>query len=100
HIAEGTDARQALAEAAGEPFAKIEAEWKASLPSKPDAVAPSHRLKPRFRVGDGPNDESVEVTEGDARRFLRLGDLLWDRGRAGAAAREYEKAHRADRDDP
>jgi tetratricopeptide (TPR) repeat protein len=99
-IENGTDAREALAKAAAQPFSKIEAEWKASLPTKAEVIAPSRRLRPRFKVGDGPNDEATEVVEDDARRFMRIGDLLWDRGRAGAAAREYEKAHRADKDDP
>jgi tetratricopeptide (TPR) repeat protein len=99
-VEHGTDAREALGKAAAQSFAKIEAEWKASLPQKPEGVAPTRRLKPRFRVGDGPNDESTEVVEGDARRFLRIGDLLWDRGRVAAAAHEYEKAHHADREDP
>ena len=96
----GMDAREALGKAAAMPFARIEAEWKAALPAKPEGVSKARRLKPRFRVGDGPSDESSEVIEDDARRFLRIGDLLWDRGRAGAASLEYEKAHRADRDDP
>jgi tetratricopeptide (TPR) repeat protein len=99
-VEDGMDAREALGKAAAQPFAKIEGEWKASLPAKPEGASKARRLKPRFRVGDGPSDESTEVVEDDARRFLRIGDLLWDRGRAGAAALEYEKAHRADRDDP
>jgi predicted Zn-dependent protease len=31
---------------------------------------------------------------------MRIGDLLWDRGRRKGAAREYEKAHREDPLDP
>src|SRR6185436_1480933 len=91
-IENGTDAREALAKAAAQPFSKIEAEWKASLPTQAEVIAPSRRLRPRFKIGDGPNDEATEVVEDDARRFMRIGDLLWDRGRAGAAAHEYEKA--------
>jgi tetratricopeptide (TPR) repeat protein len=98
-VNKGIDAREALATAAKLPFAKLESDWKASLP----AAAPgeeARRLAPRFRKGDGPTDESAEVKEDDARRFLRLGDLLWDRGRSLAAAREYEKAYKADQNDP
>jgi tetratricopeptide (TPR) repeat protein len=98
-IERGVDAREALSSAAGLPFAKLESEWKASLPAAPDGPAP-RRLATRFRTGDGPNDESSEVVEDEARKYLRVGDLLWDRGRAAAAAREYEKAHNADRQDP
>jgi tetratricopeptide (TPR) repeat protein len=94
----GADARDALAEAASEPFARIEREWKATLPKIEGGDL--HRLKRRFKVGDGPADESEEVEETDARRFMRLGDLLWDRGRIAAAAREYEKANAADPLDP
>jgi tetratricopeptide (TPR) repeat protein len=98
-IKRGVDAREALAKAAGVAFSRLEADWRASLPQKSEASA-LRRLKPRFKVGEGPNDESSEVAEGDARRYLRIGDLLWDRGRASAASREYAKAHRADPTDP
>jgi tetratricopeptide (TPR) repeat protein len=99
-IERGVDAREALAKAANvASFARLEADWKAGLPAKSDAPSP-RRLKPRFKVGEGPSDESSEVAEGEARRYLRLGDLLWDRGRAAAASREYERAHRADPKDP
>jgi tetratricopeptide (TPR) repeat protein len=98
-VGKGTDAREALAAAAAQPFSKLESDWKAALPA-PEAGEDAHRLAPRFRKGDGPTDESAEVVEDDARRFLRLGDLLWDRGRSLAAAREYEKAYKADTSDP
>jgi tetratricopeptide (TPR) repeat protein len=98
-IERGVDARDALGNAASAPFAKLESEWKASLPSAAAGEAP-RRLATRFRTGDGPTDESTEVVEDEARKHLRIGDLLWDRGRVLAAAREYEKAHRADRNDP
>jgi Flp pilus assembly protein TadD len=95
----GSDAREALAKAAAVTFARLESEWKAGLPTKSAGPVP-HRLKRRFRTGDGPSDESAEVVESEARRLLRVGDLLWDRGRAAAAAREYQKAHEADKLDP
>jgi Flp pilus assembly protein TadD len=98
-VGKGTDAREALAAAAKQPFAKLESDWKASLPAA-DPGDDAHRLAPRFRKGDGPTDESAEVVEDDARRFLRIGDLLWDRGRTLAAAREYEKAYKSDTSDP
>lgn len=98
-VAQGTDAREALSQAAGVPFARLEADWKAELP-RDDGSAQPKLLKTRFKVGDGPADESVEVEESDAKRYMRIGDLLWDRGRAAAAAMEYRKAHRADPLDP
>lgn len=97
-IAAGVDARTALAKAAGSEFHTLENEWRKGISS--DAPEAARTLKTRFRVGDGDADESADVTESSARRFLRLGDLLWDRGRAAAAAKEYEKAHRADTLDP
>jgi tetratricopeptide (TPR) repeat protein len=98
-IDRGVDAREALGSAASAPFAKLESDWKAALPSAAPGEAP-RRLATRFRTGDGPTDESSEVVEDETRKHLRIGDLLWDRGRVTAAAREYEKAHRADRKDP
>jgi len=98
-IERGADAREALSSAASVPFARLESEWKASLPATPEGAAP-RRLATRFRSGDGPTDEASEVALDETRRHLRIGDLLWDRGRTGAAAHEYEKAHRADRQDP
>lgn len=98
-VNKGTDAREALAAAAKQPFAKLESDWKASLPSE-DPGEEAHRIAPKYRKGDGPTDESAEVVEDDARRFLRIGDLLWDRGRALAASKEYEKAYKADQSDP
>ena len=34
------------------------------------------------------------------RRYLRIGDMLWNRHHPRGAMLEYEKAHRADADDP
>lgn len=97
-IASGRDARAALAAAAGVSFAQLERGWKSGLPA--DDGVKLKRLKRRFRVGDGPHDESEEVEESQARRYMRIGDLLWDRGRIAAAAKEYRKAHGADPLDP
>lgn len=104
HIRSGVDARDALGKAAGQPFAQLERRWRAGLPrgkagAGPGGAAP-RRLKLRLAGGEGKQDESLDVVQEEARRFLRLGDLLWDRGRTRAAAAEYEKAHAADADDP
>ncbi|MDH5671615.1 MAG: peptidase MA family metallohydrolase [Myxococcales bacterium] len=93
------DARKALADAAGTKFQQLEKTWQAGLP-KSEGKGAARRLELRFREGEGPADEASEVKESTARRHLRIGDLLWDRGRSLAAALEYEKAHRADRLDP
>ena len=98
-VNEGMDARKALAEAAATPFASLEAGWKNGLPHSDSARAP-RRLERRLLGGSGAVDETRDVVVSDARRFLRLGDLLWDRGRVHAAAKEYGKAHDSDPDDP
>lgn len=98
-ITESQDARAALAAAAGMDFPKLERAWKASLP-RGTARPGARQLKLRLRGGSGKSDDSLDVLEKDARRFLRLGDLLWDRRRIAAAAIEYGKAHAADREDP
>jgi tetratricopeptide (TPR) repeat protein len=99
-IAAGEDARDALGAAAGSAFKDIESEWRKGIPSEQEAADKARTLKTRFRVGGGEADETSDVAESSARRFMRLGDLLWDRNRPGAAAKEYEKAHRADTLDP
>lgn len=100
HIAKGTDARTALARVAGTSFASLEARWKRDLRERTPREADAPPVQPlRFRKGEH-MDESQEVEVEQARRFLRLGDLLWDRNRPGAAKVEYAKAHRAAPEDP
>jgi tetratricopeptide (TPR) repeat protein len=99
-IAEGVDARTALGRVAGTPFATLEARWKRDLRQRTptmDDAPPVQTM--RFRKGEH-MDESLEVEVDKARQFVRLGDLLWDRGRPRAAKVEYAKAHRAAPDDP
>jgi Flp pilus assembly protein TadD len=100
-IAAGTDAREAVAAAAGRPFAALEADWKASLrarPAPPDDAPGVLGL--HFRRGEGASDESADVRATAARRFVRLGDLLSARDRPRAAAAEYAKARATAGDDP
>jgi Peptidase MA superfamily/Tetratricopeptide repeat len=100
-VAQGEDARAALAKAAGTGFAQLEKAWRAKLPKAAPEVPAPRKLARRFRAGqDDATDESAEVTQSEARRFLRIGDMLWDKQRVKAAMLEYEKSHRADRDDP
>ena len=100
-IAGGTDAREALAEVAGGSFDALEGRWRRALTVRPEPPAdPPRVLGLRLRHGEGPVDESGEVEVESARRHLRLGDLLWDRGRARAASFEYGRAHEAAPDDP
>lgn len=100
--AAGTDAREALAAVAGMPFAQLERRWRESLLTRPrPAEDAPRRLRLRLRRGDGPaEDDPAEVENEHARRFVRLGDLLWDRARPRAASVEYGRAHDLVPDDP
>ncbi|MDH5492992.1 MAG: tetratricopeptide repeat protein [Myxococcales bacterium] len=98
-VSEGRDAREALAEVAGERFESLEASWRHALERRPTPAGPPPRLLER-RLGAQSGDELSRVQAGDPRRHLRLGDLLWDRGRARAAAAEYARALQADPHDP
>jgi tetratricopeptide (TPR) repeat protein len=68
---------------------------------KASPVSAPRKLARRFRAAtsEAP-DESQDVAVSEARRFLRLGDMLWSRRHARGAMLEYEKAHKADSDDP
>ncbi|MET0385055.1 MAG: tetratricopeptide repeat protein, partial [Polyangiales bacterium] len=100
-IAQGTDARDALGRAAGLRFSELEHNWKSALPKAAPTNAP-RKLARRFRSGgsDETPDEAQDVAVSEARRFLRIGDLLWSRRHVRGAMLEYEKAHQADSDDP
>jgi tetratricopeptide (TPR) repeat protein len=99
-IARGVDAREALARASGMRFSDLERSWRNGLPKAAPTNTP-RKLARRFRTNESEApDESQDVAVSEARRFLRLGDMLWSRRRARAAMFEYEKAHSADTDDP
>lgn len=99
-ITTGEDARTALGHVAGATFATLERDWSLAL-RKRDSGRPGVRaLGLRFRKGQTATDELSEVEQEAARRFLRLGDMLWSRGRNQAAAVEYKKAHEVDPHDP
>jgi tetratricopeptide (TPR) repeat protein len=98
-ISQGVDARDALSRAASRRFGELERDWKATLPKAAPANAP-RKLARRFSTGGSVPDESQDVAVSEARRFLRIGDMLWHRQHPRGAMLEYEKAHRADLDDP
>lgn len=98
-LAAGEDARAALSDVASTDWDQLERQWRAAIATRPDpGEAPAIR-RLRFRRGSSDPDESLEVTE-RARGALRLGDLLWERRRYGAAAHEYRRAHSAAPTDP
>jgi tetratricopeptide (TPR) repeat protein len=99
-IALGADARDALSRAADRKFSELERDWKNGLPKAAPANAP-RKLQRRFSASSGSApDESQDVAVTEARRYLRIGDMLWNRRHPRGAMLEYEKAHRADADDP
>ncbi len=90
-MAKGRDARAALADVADTEFAKLERGWQESLRTLP-AQPKRQKLKLRFVENAQPADESLDVPVDRARKHLRIGDLLWGRGRKRAAGTEYTKA--------
>ena len=100
-VAEGTDAREAMAAVAGSPFAELERSWQAALRGRPAPEGDAPRLMGlRLRQGPGEPDDAQDVEQERARRHLRLGDLLWDRRRPRAASVEYGRANELAPDDP
>ena len=98
-VAQGTDARKALANVAGKSWKSLEEDWRKELTVGPEP--PSARLLPRYLKGEAnENDELSGVELDRARKYVRLGDLLWSRSRPGAASAEYAKAHRVAPSDP
>lgn len=98
-MAEGRDARVALAEVAGKDFAALEKAWQEGLRSMPALSKPSE-LKLRFIENAKDADESLDVTVDRARKHLRIGDMLWGRGRKRAAEVEYTRARKFAPTDP
>ncbi len=99
-VGNGEQAPNALAQVATIPFATLERQWSSALRER-EAKAPGARaLARRFVRGKAAPDELSEVEQEAARRFLRLGDMLWSRGHHRAASVEYGKAHTVDPRDP
>jgi tetratricopeptide (TPR) repeat protein len=99
-VRRGEDARQAFAEAADEPFDTLEGRWRdviGAMPIPTDAHAIPHL---ELAHGDVEPDDSSDVGVVDARRAVRLGDLLWTAQRYLAASVEYGRAHTLSPDDP
>lgn len=98
-VGNGEDARKALARVAHMPWNALEAQWKASLGDQPPVS--STRLMPRYLSDEASEqDEVADVEAVRARKYVRLGDMLWSRNRPAAASVEYGKAHKAAPRDP
>jgi tetratricopeptide (TPR) repeat protein len=98
-VGDGQDARKAAARVAGVSWPALEKRWRTSLGDEQEA--PHARLLPRYLAGEATEQDEVAGVELErARKFVRLGDLLWTRSRPAAASVEYGKAHRAAPGDP
>ncbi len=92
-LGEGLGDREALERVWGGSFASFQKgweQWVRSLPLRQEAV---EVLGIHLADGGDPDREPGGIRDPEARDYARLGDLLRERGRMEAAAREYAKAY-------
>jgi tetratricopeptide (TPR) repeat protein len=104
-VAEGTDARQAVAAAAGVTWPEFERGWRAFMVAQHYRtfaaidIPTTHIRKPgAIASGRKPAEEDAlppALRSGAPYRHLRLGNMLLQRERPRAAVREYEKGAKA-----
>ena len=104
-VADGTDARQAVAAAAGMTWPEFEHGWRAFMLAQHYKtfpaidIATTHiRKATAIASGRKPAEEdalSAALKSGTPFRYLRLGNMLLARDRARAAVAEYEKGAKA-----
>jgi tetratricopeptide (TPR) repeat protein len=101
-VAEGVDARTAVAQAAGGTWPQFEKGWKAYMAAQHYKTYPG--LEPvtrKFRKPGalaskrGPSEDEAVSGADPAARYLRLGNMLLLRNRAKAATVEYERGAKA-----
>jgi tetratricopeptide (TPR) repeat protein len=99
-IALGADARMAVARAYGGSgsWADFEKAWRAFMTAQHYKVIPGFEaVSPKYRKGSAiaarraPVEDEATPERAGAERFLRLGNMLLQRGRVRAASAEYEK---------
>lgn len=95
-VAAGKSADRAVADALKVPFPRFVADWKRYMASRPMPRGGDHALtKLRFRddpKAGGAWEEWAEIPDRRARELARLGEIMRERGRLGAARVEYGKA--------
>jgi tetratricopeptide (TPR) repeat protein len=103
-VADGQDARQAVAAAAGGEWPAFERGWKTFMAAQRYKTFPAidipttHIRKAAGDTAKKPSEEdalSSTLKAGAPYRYLRLGDMLLGRDRPRAAAAEYEKGAKA-----
>ncbi len=111
-VANGVAAEDAFASAWGDSFAAFAAHWQATMRRRTATTSDGPKLrKPEFRNQAEPTPDLVNnpaadpsligdvfshLGGGKARQHARLGVLLLLRGHLAAAARQYEKARKAE----
>ena len=99
-IALGADARMAVARAYGGngTWAEFEKAWRAFMAAQHYKVIPGFEaLPPKYRKSSAiaarraPVEDEASPDRAGAEKFLRLGNMLLQRGRVRAASAEYEK---------
>ncbi len=96
-VADGRDAKDAVAAALGEPFERFLDAWRRHMVERPLPRGGEHELR-RLRFRDDPKhggtwSEWAEIQDDRARGYARLGDLMRARGRWAAARIELGKAY-------
>ncbi len=99
-VADGVDARKAISKVAGQPWKQLEMTWKEQLKQRPEPTVAARLIPRHLSEEANENDEVAGVELEKARKYARLGDLLWTRARPAAASVEYAKAHEAAPTDP
>jgi tetratricopeptide (TPR) repeat protein len=99
-VAEGADARLAVARAFGGTGAWVDFEkaWRGFMVAQHykvipgfEVLAPKYRKRSAIASRRAPLEDEASQERAGAERFLRLGNMLIQRGRMRAAAVEYEK---------
>jgi tetratricopeptide (TPR) repeat protein len=98
-IAHGAPLAEALHAVSGKPFTELEAEWRRSLEGIGDGVD-VEALARRFVADARDVDDLRDVKAKEAKKALRLGDLLWERRRPKAATAEYARGVEIAPNDP
>jgi uncharacterized protein HemY len=96
-VADGTDAREAMAAAAGLKWTDFEAGWRRYMAARPMPRG-GERARIQLRFRDDPKQNSAwsewaEIPDERARGFARLGQIFRERGKWTAAALEYGKGY-------
>jgi tetratricopeptide (TPR) repeat protein len=104
-VADGTDARQAVAAAAGVTWPEFERGWRAYMVAQkyrtfPAIDIPTTHIRKQSAIASSRKPSEDEVLSASAKmappfRFLRLGNMFLRRNRPRAAVAEYEKGAKA-----